>query len=64
MVTDFNAERVDAAAIAKEEGIAELTPAHWKVIEFMQKDFKRRRYQVYAMPKLALRRPGTFFFLL
>jgi hypothetical protein len=27
-------------AIAKEEGIAELTPAHWKVIEFMQKDFK------------------------
>ena len=29
-----------AAAIAKEEGIAELTPAHWKVIEFMQKEFK------------------------
>jgi TusE/DsrC/DsvC family sulfur relay protein len=29
-----------AAAIAKEEGIAELTPAHWRVIEFMQKDFK------------------------
>jgi len=29
-----------AAAIAKEEGIAELTPVHWKVIEFMQKDFK------------------------
>ena len=29
-----------AAAIAKEEGIAELTPAHWKAIEFMQKEFK------------------------
>jgi tRNA 2-thiouridine synthesizing protein E len=29
-----------AAAIAKEEGIAELTPAHWKVIEFMHKEFK------------------------
>jgi dissimilatory sulfite reductase related protein len=29
-----------AAAIAKEEGVAELTPAHWKVIEFMQKEFK------------------------
>jgi dissimilatory sulfite reductase related protein len=29
-----------AAAIAGEEGIAELTPAHWKVIEFMQKEFK------------------------
>jgi len=29
-----------AAAIAREEGIAELTPAHWKVIEYMQKEFK------------------------
>lgn len=29
-----------AAAIAREEGIAELTPSHWKVIEFMQKEFK------------------------
>ena len=29
-----------AAAIAREEGIAELLPAHWKVIEFMQKEFK------------------------
>jgi TusE/DsrC/DsvC family sulfur relay protein len=29
-----------AAAIAKEEGIAELTPAHWKVIEYMQKEVK------------------------
>jgi tRNA 2-thiouridine synthesizing protein E len=27
-----------AAEIAKEEGIAELTPAHWKVIEFARKD--------------------------
>jgi len=25
-------------AIAREEGIAALTPAHWKVIEFMQKE--------------------------
>jgi TusE/DsrC/DsvC family sulfur relay protein len=29
-----------ASEIAREEGIAELTPAHWKVIEFMQKEFK------------------------
>jgi len=29
-----------ADALAKEEGIAELTPAHWKVIEFMQKEAK------------------------
>jgi TusE/DsrC/DsvC family sulfur relay protein len=29
-----------ASEIAKEEGIAGLTPAHWKVIEFMQKEFK------------------------
>jgi tRNA 2-thiouridine synthesizing protein E len=29
-----------AAAIAAEEGIAELSPAHWKVIDFMQKEFK------------------------
>ena len=29
-----------AAAISKEEGIAELTPAHWKVLEFMQKEFR------------------------
>jgi len=28
-----------AAAIAREEGIAELCPAHWKVIEFMQRTF-------------------------
>ena len=29
-----------AGAIAREEGIADLSPAHWKVIEFMQKEFK------------------------
>jgi TusE/DsrC/DsvC family sulfur relay protein len=29
-----------AAAIAREEGIAELGPAHWKVLEFMQKELK------------------------
>ena len=27
-----------AAEIAKEEGIAELTPAHWKVIDFCRQD--------------------------
>ncbi len=27
-----------AAAIAAEEGIAELTPAHWKVIDFCRQD--------------------------
>lgn len=31
-----------AQAIAQEEGIAELTPAHWKVIEFLQKDYAER----------------------
>ena len=40
-LTDFSQwTREVAAAIAKEEGIAELTPAHLKVIEFMQKEFK------------------------
>jgi dissimilatory sulfite reductase related protein len=40
-LTDFGQWTRDiAAAIAKEEGIAELTPAHWKVIEFMQKEFE------------------------
>lgn len=29
-----------AAAIAREEGIAELGPAHWKVLEYMQKEVK------------------------
>ena len=31
-----------AAVIAKEEGIGELTDAHWKVIEFLQKDFEEK----------------------
>ena len=40
-MTDFAQWTRDvASAIAKEEGIAELTPAHWKVIEFMQREFK------------------------
>jgi TusE/DsrC/DsvC family sulfur relay protein len=40
-MTDFSLwTREVAAAIAKEEGIAELTPAHWKVIECIQRDFK------------------------
>ncbi len=29
-----------AAELAKEEGIGELTPAHWKVIEFCREDAK------------------------
>ena len=29
-----------ASAIAREEGIADLTPAHWKVIDFMQQEFR------------------------
>ena len=29
-----------AAAIATEEGIGELTDGHWKVIDFLQKEFK------------------------
>jgi TusE/DsrC/DsvC family sulfur relay protein len=40
-LTDFSQwTREIAAAVAREEGIAELGPAHWKVIEFMQKEFK------------------------
>jgi len=40
-LTDFSQWTRDVAAgIAREEGIAGLTPAHWKVIEFMQKEFK------------------------
>ena len=40
-MTDFSQwTREVAAALAEEEGIAQLTPAHWKVIEFMQKEFK------------------------
>jgi len=40
-LTDFSQwTREIAAVIAKEEGIAELTPSHWKVLEFMQKEFK------------------------
>ncbi|HYA49500.1 MAG TPA: TusE/DsrC/DsvC family sulfur relay protein [Burkholderiales bacterium] len=40
-MTDFSQwTRGVGEALAKEEGIAELTPNHWKVIEFMQKEFK------------------------
>jgi tRNA 2-thiouridine synthesizing protein E len=40
-MTDFSQwTREVAEAIAAEEGIAVLTPAHWKVIEFMHKEFK------------------------
>ncbi len=40
-LADFSKwSREFAIAAAKEEGIAELSPAHWKVIEFMQKEFK------------------------
>jgi TusE/DsrC/DsvC family sulfur relay protein len=40
-MTDFSKwTREIAAAIAKEEGIADLTPTHWKVIEYIHKEFK------------------------
>jgi len=40
-LTDFSQWTRDiAAALAAEEGIAELTPAHWRVVEFMQKEFR------------------------
>jgi len=40
-LTDFGQwTREVAAAVAREEGIGELSPAHWKVVEFMQKEFK------------------------
>ena len=40
-LTDFSQwTREVSAAIAKDEGIPQLTPAHWKVIEYMQKEFK------------------------
>ena len=52
-MTDFAQWTRDvASAIAKEEGIAELTPAHWKVIEFMQKEFKENG-QVPSIRKLS-----------
>jgi TusE/DsrC/DsvC family sulfur relay protein len=51
-LTDFSQwNREVAAAIAQEEGIAELTPAHWKVIEFMHKEFKENG-QVPSVRKL------------
>jgi len=51
-LTDFSQwNREVAEAIAKEEGIAELTPAHWKVIEFMHKEFKENG-QVPSVRKL------------
>jgi tRNA 2-thiouridine synthesizing protein E len=40
-LTDFSQWTRDiAAAMATEEGIGALTPAHWKVLEFMQKEFR------------------------
>jgi len=51
-LTDFAQWSRDiAAAIAQEEGIAELTPAHWKVIEFMHKEY-RENGQVPSVRKL------------
>jgi len=51
-LTDFSQwTREIAAVVAKEEGIAELTPAHWKVIEFLQKEFKENG-QVPSVRKL------------
>ena len=39
-----------AVELAKEEGIAELTPAHWKVIEFCRQDARRERQGAHAAP--------------
>ena len=51
-LSDFSQwTREIAAAIAKDEGIAELTPAHWKVVEYIQKDFKENG-QVPSIRKL------------
>jgi tRNA 2-thiouridine synthesizing protein E len=51
-MTDFAQwTREVAAAIAKDEGIAKLTPAHWKVVEFMHKEFKENG-QVPSIRKL------------
>lgn len=51
-MTDFSQwTREIAAAIAAEEGIAELTPLHWKVIEFIHKEFKENG-QVPSIRKL------------
>ncbi len=51
-LTDFSQwTREVADAIAKEEGIVELTPAHWKVIEFIHKEFKENG-QVPSIRKL------------
>jgi len=51
-LTDFSQwTREVAEAIAKEEGIGELTPSHWKVIEFMHKEFKENG-QVPSVRKL------------
>lgn len=42
-MTDFSQWNKEiAAALAVEEGIAALTPGHWKVLEFMQKEFKEK----------------------
>ena len=42
-LTDFSEWNKDiAAAIAVEEGIGELTEGHWKVIDFLQKDFAEK----------------------
>jgi tRNA 2-thiouridine synthesizing protein E len=51
-MTDFAQWTRDiAAAIAREEGIAELTPTHWKVVEFMHKEFQENG-QVPSIRKL------------
>ncbi len=42
-LTDFSEWNKDiAAAIAVEEGIGELSEGHWKVIDFLQKDFAEK----------------------
>jgi len=51
-MTDFSQwTREVAEGIARDEGIAALTPAHWKVVEFLQKEF-RETGQVPSVRKL------------
>lgn len=42
-LTDYSQwNREIALELAKEEGIEELTDGHWKVIDFIQKDYKEQ----------------------
>lgn len=36
-------DREVAAALARQEGIAELTPDHWRVIDFVRKHYQKHK---------------------